>query len=237
MKRGIIIVILIFINWMSYGQLDLALTIGKAMSPSCMENASIPQLEDYKETVWGISMEMIHVRGGTLRTYRLNSNDDNRGMQQLHDRMMRNPYDYVTVGSFYISRFEVTQELWEAVMGMGIEQSRDKAAKHYGKKLDLCGVGASYPMYYVSWEDATAFCDELSRKTGKKYRLPIDDEEAYALCNGSIIRQNIKYEENTASQRRIARRLRRNYFRESRPFNYGPGGRVCGLGFHVVCEP
>lgn len=223
MKRSIIIVVLIIIHEMVCAQID-SIHVIEWKSKDCMADVSTLRLEDYTETVWGIDIEMVYVGGGTLRKFAEND-----------DKLLIIRYDYVAVDAFYISKFEVTQELWETVMGMGIEQARDKATKRYGKKLDLCGVGASYPMYYVSWEDAKTFCDELSRKTGKKYRLPTKDEKSYALCNGSIIHQDIVYEENTALQRRVARRLKRNSWRNV--WDYGHSGRVCGRGFRVVCEP
>ena len=57
---------------------------------------------------------------------------------------------------FMMGRYEVTQELYEAVMGKwgGTEPS------------DTYGVGGSYPAYYVSWYDAVVFCNRLSERMG-----------------------------------------------------------------------
>ena len=41
-------------------------------------------------------------------------------------------------------------------------------------------VEPDHPVGYVSWNDAVAFCDWLSRKEGKKYRLPTEAEWEYA---------------------------------------------------------
>ena len=43
---------------------------------------------------------------------------------------------------------------------------------------------ADHPAVNVSWEDATAFCESLSRKEGKKYRLPTDHEWSCAVGIG-----------------------------------------------------
>jgi formylglycine-generating enzyme required for sulfatase activity len=89
------------------------------------------------------------------------------------------PADTVSVGSFWIGKYEVTQGQWEAVMGSTIFQQRDKSGN-----AGLYGVGSTYPMYYVSWEEAVLFCVELSARTGKSYRLATEEEWEYAARGG-----------------------------------------------------
>ncbi len=45
-----------------------------------------------------------------------------------------------------------------------------------------------YPVVNVSWDDAKAFCDWLTRKEGKKYRLPTEAEWEYACRAGTQTR-------------------------------------------------
>ncbi|HKB58549.1 MAG TPA: formylglycine-generating enzyme family protein [Gallionellaceae bacterium] len=70
--------------------------------------------------------------------------------------------------AFALGKYEVTQAEWQAVMGS------DPAHFH----------GARLPVEQVSWSDAQAFIDKLSRKTGKHYRLPSEAEWEYACRAG-----------------------------------------------------
>lgn len=81
------------------------------------------------------------------------------------------PVHLVTLVSFAISRTEVTQSQWQAVMGS--KPSR----------LDYCG--SICPVVKVSWEDAQEFIRHLNAKTGMKYRLPSEAEWEYACRAGS----------------------------------------------------
>ena len=90
------------------------------------------------------------------------------------------PNHLVTVSDFYIGKYEVTQAQWEAVMGTSISQQRDKAGCS-----SLYGIGANYPMYYVSWNEVQEFISRLNALTGKQYRLPTEAEWEYAARGGN----------------------------------------------------
>jgi len=75
---------------------------------------------------------------------------------------------------FYMGITEVTQGQWRAVMGNEPWQGQDYARSS--------GENAAN---YISWDDASTFCQALSRKAGVKARLPSEAEWEYACRAGT----------------------------------------------------
>jgi formylglycine-generating enzyme required for sulfatase activity len=57
----------------------------------------------------------------------------------------------------------------------------DDAWKNQSGNGIPCGHEDNHPVVGVSWEDAQAFCEWLSKKEGKTYRLPTDEEWSFAV--------------------------------------------------------
>lgn len=84
-------------------------------------------------------------------------------------RTSEGPQHEVSVKSFAIGKFEVTQAEWRAVMGTDPSSN----------------IGDTLPVEGVSWNAAKAFIVKLSEKTGKRYRLPSEAEWEYAARAGT----------------------------------------------------
>ena len=118
------------------------------------------ELKTFKETVNGVSFEMVEVKGGS---FMMGSNDGEENEKPIHR---------VTVSAFYMGQTEVTQALWTAVMGNNPSTFK----------------GDYLPVETVSWDDVQEFIIKLNRLTGKRYRLPTEAEWEYAAGGGSTNR-------------------------------------------------
>jgi uncharacterized protein (TIGR02145 family) len=127
--------------------------------------ASAPDTVTLPPVISEDGFEMVFVEGGTF-TMKERVNDGNE--IAAVDRKF-------PVNGFFLSKYEVTQGLWKSVMG------RNPATE----TSTYSGVGDDYPVYCVSWSDAQKFIQKLNAKTGKKYRLPMNDEWIYAARGGN----------------------------------------------------
>jgi formylglycine-generating enzyme required for sulfatase activity len=90
------------------------------------------------------------------------------------------PQHEVVTSTFLMGRFEVTQAQWRFVAEKLSRVSLDLIADPSHFK------GEDLPVENVSWEEAIEFCERLTRKTGRKYRLPSEAEWEYACRAGTV---------------------------------------------------
>ena len=110
----------------------------------------------------GLSFEMVYVEGGSF--------DMGATYEQCSDAYKDEcPVHSVTLSGYYIGKCEVTQELWEAVMGSNPSNFK----------------GAQNPVERVSWNDCQEFVSRLNSLTGRTFRLPTEAEWEYAARGGN----------------------------------------------------
>lgn len=117
------------------------------------------ETEDQTFTVNGVSFKMVSVSGGT---FQMGSEDSDADSAEK-------PVHQVTLSDFSIGQTEVTQELWEAVMGSNPSNFK----------------GAKLPVEKVSWNDCQTFITKLNEQTGQKFRLPTEAEWEFAARGGN----------------------------------------------------
>lgn len=116
---------------------------------------------EHPKALTDIMSNMIYVEGGTFIM-------GATGEQQNPDSD-ENPTHSVTLSNYYIGKHEVTQALWETVMGSN---------PSYWKGDDL-------PVECISWDDCQTFLSRLNSITGKNFRLPTEAEWEYAARGGN----------------------------------------------------
>ena len=109
----------------------------------------------------GISIDMVKVEAGT---FMMGATSE-----------MKDPYDdekpvhQVTLtNDYYMGKYEVTQALWQAVMGSNPSNFK----------------GDNLPVETVNWNDCQEFISKLNSLTGRKFRLPTEAEWEYAARGG-----------------------------------------------------
>ncbi len=116
---------------------------------------------NYTESSSGVNIDMVFIKGGTFMMGSPSS-EVNRGDDEYQHS--------VTLSDFYMGKYEVTYEQYDAFCN---STGRSKPSDNgWGR--------GSRPVTNVSWNDAVAYCEWFSKKSGKTYRLPTEAEWEYA---------------------------------------------------------
>lgn len=109
---------------------------------------------------YGVVLEMIQIPAGIFKM------GSPRGQGESDEQ----PQHLVTMKTFLMGKFLVTQGQWKAVMG----------------KLPPCRFkGDHLPVERISWNDAQKFCQRLSDATRRNYYLPSETQWEYACRAGT----------------------------------------------------
>ena len=113
-------------------------------------------------TVNGVTFKMIRVEGGTFTM----GGTSEQGGEAWEDE---SPTHRVTLSTYYMGETEVTQELWQAVLGSN--------PSYYS--------GGQRPVERVSWYDCQYFINELNSLTGCNFHLPTEAQWEFAARGGN----------------------------------------------------
>ena len=157
----------------NYFSLELSLkvvgSLVSGLTGEVLEGAQ-PESKNRIVQVGNVRFEMVYVEGGTFRM----GATEEQGEDACDDE---NPVHRVTLSSYLIGKHEVTQALWEEVMGCNPSKNKQ---------------GGDYPVENVSWFDCQEFIGKLNARTGMRFRLPTEAEWEYA-ARGGVRSKGYKY--------------------------------------------
>ena len=118
----------------------------------------------------GITIDMVKVEAGTFMMGSAISKKQDAPTEMRHlDVQCEEPvHEETLVNDYYIGKYEVTQALWQIVMGNN----------------PSCFKGDNLPVECISWDDCQEFIRKLNHLTGLKFRLPTQAEWEYAARGG-----------------------------------------------------
>lgn len=140
----------------------LGIALDRCRSHNPVEEDEMTDMESV--VVSNFDMPMVLVEGGTF----LMGCDDRNNPGVDTDEF---PQRYITVSSFYMGKYEVTQGLWRTVMeGVNAHKSKND----------------NYPVVNVSWKEIQTFIKRLNKETGRHFRLPTEAEWEFAARGGNM---------------------------------------------------
>jgi len=150
--------------------------IAMAAIVALFSNAMAQTGASYTESLSGVSgktLDMVLVEGGEF-TMGCSTGDN-------VCESTEKPAHKVTLSNYYIGKYEVTNSQWQAVMNDGTTKDNK-------------------PKTSITWYDAVTFTCEISKKTGKKYRLLTDAEFEYAARGGKSTKGYLYSGSNSADE-------------------------------------
>ena len=149
------------VNALATGECDIIATCQNVQA-TCHVTVKEEDANENTFTVNGVTFSMVPVEGGTFLM--------GTPATQTGSGTNERPQHFVTVSDYKIGQTEVTQALWEAVMG---------------RNPSAFPGDPQRPVDNVSWDDCKEFIDSLNKLTGKNFRFPTEAEWEYAARGGN----------------------------------------------------
>jgi formylglycine-generating enzyme required for sulfatase activity len=152
----------IVINLFTFSFETAQVKVNSRLSGTKIEITKIPgSAQHFVEQLGnGVTLEMVYVPGGQFMMGSLKDRESSSNERPQHP---------VNIPAFLMSKYPVTQAQYETIIGNNPSDFK----------------GSQRPVESVSWDDAQAFCQKLSKQTNKPYRLPSEAEWEYACRAGT----------------------------------------------------
>ena len=178
---------------------------------------SAEELCNYVENESSLGINMVYVEGGT---FLMGTNKDK--YREFDEENVH----LVKLDDFYIGKTEITiaqfakfveetnyktdaeikgrSYIWDDEKALMVEKENvNWRCNELGELINENDY-SYYPVVYISWQDATAFCNWLSEKTGKKYSLPTEAQWEYAAKGGKLTKGYLYSGSNDLNEVRCA---------------------------------
>ncbi|MBD2145291.1 bifunctional serine/threonine-protein kinase/formylglycine-generating enzyme family protein [Sphaerospermopsis sp. FACHB-1194] len=125
----------------------------------------------------GVMLEMVEIPAGTF----IMGSPENEAGRYDHE----SPQHQVSVPSFFMGKYPLTQAQYQAIMGKNPSDFKGSNGSTLVRLRSPTTLTKHRPVETVSWNDAVTFCQKLSQKTGKNYKLPSEAQWEYACRAGT----------------------------------------------------
>lgn len=137
-----------------------------------------------------LSINMMCVERGT---FMMGASDEDKKA----DKDERPQHQVTLTYDYHVMQTEVTQGLWEAVMG---EDIYDLRAKSRYPEQEIKFAGGDYPVFYVLFSQCLEFIERLNELTGLHFRMPSEAEWEYAARGGHLSKGYLYSGSNDANE-------------------------------------